>query len=60
MVRLGFLHASLPVFVVEELEHLRERLLRIVHDVGERPALPVVNELFARDGHFRHFGTLAI
>ena len=60
MVRLGFLHPPLPVFVVEELKHLLERLLRIVHDVGERSALPIFNELFACDGHFRHFGTLAI
>jgi hypothetical protein len=54
MVRLGLLHPPLPVFIAEELEHLRERLLGIVYHISERPALAVVQELFPRDGHFGH------
>jgi len=55
MVRLGLLHPPLPVFIAEELEHLRERLLGIVYHIGERSALAVVQELFACDGHCGHF-----
>ena len=60
MVRLRFLHTSLPLVIVEKLEHLGERLLRIVCHVGERSALTVFQELSAGDGHIWHLGDLVV
>jgi hypothetical protein len=53
----GFLHAALAILVVEEIEDLVERLLRVVQHVGKRPALPVLPKVLAADGYF--FGDMA-
>jgi hypothetical protein len=60
MVRLRFFHPPLPLWIAEEIEHLGERLLRIVYHIGERSALTVFQEISACDGQIRHFGNLAV
>jgi hypothetical protein len=57
MVYLGFLHAPLSVLIVEEFKHFVERLLRIVHDVGERFTQPMFKKLVSRNGRSRHPGS---
>ena len=54
VMNLGFLHATLPVFVIEEVEYGVERLLWIVQHIGERPALTVLKKILTGDGDFRH------
>jgi hypothetical protein len=53
VVYLRFLHAPLPVFVVKELKHLIEGIIRIVYDVGERSALTIVKKRLSRNGDAR-------
>jgi hypothetical protein len=55
-MNLGSLHAALPVFTIEEVEHRVERLLGIVHHVGECPTLTVLKEVVASNAHSSHLG----
>ena len=48
-MHLRILHTPLSAFVAEELQHLVERLIRIVHDIRECLPLTVVKKLFSRD-----------
>ncbi len=49
VMNLCFLHATLPVCVVEEIEYSVERLSRGVQHVGERPSLAILKEILASD-----------
>jgi len=52
----GFLHATLPVSIIEEVEYSIERLLGIIRHVGECPALTVLKKIATSDVHIGHFG----
>jgi hypothetical protein len=56
VVKLGFLHAALSAFVIEKPEYSVERLLGIIHHVGECPALTVLKKMVTGDGYLGHFG----
>ncbi|MHC4406418.1 MAG: hypothetical protein ACYTG0_42865 [Planctomycetota bacterium] len=56
MVKLGFLHAALSVFTIEEVEYGVERLLGIIQHVGECPALTVLKEIVTGGDDSGHFG----
>ncbi len=59
MVDFGVLHPLLTSRIVEELEHLVERGVRIVEDVGERLSMTIREELLSRDQHGRLHGLSA-
>jgi hypothetical protein len=44
-----FLHAALPLGVVEKVQNFIKRLLGIVEHVGEGPPLPIAEKLPPRD-----------
>jgi hypothetical protein len=54
VMNLGFFHATLPPFVIEEVEHIVERLLRIIQHIGECPALTVLKKVATGDGCGTH------
>jgi hypothetical protein len=56
VVSLGFLHATLPVFVIEEVEYSVERLLGIIQHVSERSSLTVLKKIMAGEGYLTHRG----
>jgi hypothetical protein len=41
-MHLRFLHAALPILVVEEIEDFVDGLLRIIQHVRKGPALPIL------------------
>jgi len=50
----GFLHAPLSVLIAEKAKHFVERLLGIVHDVGECLPQTIFKKLFSCNGRARH------
>jgi hypothetical protein len=52
----GFLHPTLPVVTVEEVDYVVERLLGIIQHVSECPALTIIKKSVTGDAHFGHFG----
>jgi hypothetical protein len=56
VMKLRFLHAALSVFTIEEVEYRVERLLAIIHHVGECPALTVLKKIVTGDDDSGHFG----
>jgi hypothetical protein len=56
VVDLGFLHAALSVFVIEEVEYGVKRLLRIIRHVSECPALTILKEVVTGEDYCRHSG----
>jgi hypothetical protein len=56
VVDLGFLHAALSVFAIEEVEYGVERLLRIIRHVSKCPALTILKEVVTGEDYCRHSG----
>jgi hypothetical protein len=55
VMNLGFHHAALTSWVVEELQHRVERLLGILQYVSECPALTVLKKMVAGQDYSPHF-----
>jgi len=56
VANLRFDHASLAVFIIEEVEYRVERLLGIIHHVSERASLTVVKKIVTGNANYCHFG----
>ncbi|MBC8868407.1 MAG: hypothetical protein H8E44_03265 [Planctomycetes bacterium] len=54
MMNLGFHHATLSVFIVEEIEYVVERLLWVVQHVSECPALTILKKTLTGDDRSGH------
>jgi hypothetical protein len=52
-MNLGFFHATMPAFIIEEVEHIVERVLWIIQHVSECPALTVLKKTITGDDHLR-------
>jgi hypothetical protein len=52
-MNLGFFHATMSAFSIEEVEHIVERLLGIIQHVSKCPALTVLKETLTGDAHLR-------
>ena len=53
-MNLGFRHAMLPSFVIEEIDYRVEWLLWVVQHIGKCPALTVLKKILACEGDSRH------
>jgi hypothetical protein len=49
VVNLGFFHATLSVFITEEVEHIVERLIWIIQHVSKCPALTILKKIVTGD-----------
>lgn len=56
MMDFRFLHAALPLGVVEKVEDFIKRLLGIIEDIGEGSSLPVAEKFPPCDTHNRGHG----